>query len=62
MSPVFSAVFFAGYFGTEHPIAYISAGLFLIVYHFAAMDFIIKWPFLEITPVKHGFFRRKHQK
>lgn len=48
MAPVFFILAVASYYMESFPLNYIIAILMLIVYHFAAMYYIIKGPFLKV--------------
>lgn len=60
MSPVIVIIMVASCYALEYPAAYFYAILIIIAYHFAAMYYIIRGPYLVISEVKKkGIFSRK---
>lgn len=59
LSPVVVIFMLATCYVIEYPEAYFYAALAIIGYHFAAMYYIIRWPFLKISTVKKGIFSKK---
>jgi len=60
LSPVLLIFMFISSYSVYDPIVYIYAAFATIIYHFAAMYYIIRGPHITISEVKKkGFFSRK---
>jgi len=60
LSPVFVIIMISLCYTLENPISLFYGILVVIAYHFAAMYYIIRGPYLIISPVKKkGLFSRK---